>query len=327
MAIVNMNAFYTVLRKAEKTLSLLPSKCESLNTLSLKSKINYLNRDSAKLRKELTRADKRLKDKDSFISKLQREIGSLKEANQRLSTGNANLKRVVERKDQSFLELRLSHTLSLKSKDDNFTAYKQKMEEKLKNCVSNYEMKLVKKNDHFLEQIARKDDYIDKLKSNRSENASDSVGRAPPTESDYESEEVWLPAQKCAVYPAQGWLQCKNKTCGHRSAPVRTRQKSNRLKKKGGRQSNINSRAAWLEREKREARASKKEYLEAGRRRDEYDAQRGEYLRLSMGYSKDPEKAYADLIALSNKMSGIEDPQPKVQKGVGSTSWKMADVD
>jgi hypothetical protein len=327
MAIVNMNAFYTVLRKAEKSLSLLPSKCESLNTLSLKSKINYLNRDSTKLRKELTRATKRLNDKDTFISKLHREISSLKEANKKLAAGNAGLKRAVDRKNELFLALRLSHTLSLKTREDNFTAYKQKMEEKLKNCVSNYEAKLAKKNDYLSEQLARKDDYIDKLKSNRGKSVSDSVGSAPPTESDYESEDVWLPAQKCAVYPEQGWLQCKNKTCGHRLAPVKTRQKSNRLKKNRGKRPNINSWAAMKEKEKKEERAFKKEAFEAKKRRDEYDNLKSQHTWQSMCPNKNPEQAYAGLLATSEKLNRFGEPRPEVRKGVGSTSWLMPDVD
>jgi hypothetical protein len=305
MAIVNMNAFYTVLRKAEKSLSLLPSKCESLNTLSLKSKMNYLNMESKKLRKELTRAVKRLNDKDTFIMKLMREKNSLKAANEKLATENKALRYKVSKSDERFLEVRLKHTLSLKTKDEHITTYKKKMEEKFEKCVSNYERKLTQKEDYILE-----------LKSRRNKNTNDSVGAAPPTESDYESEEVWLPAEKCAIYPAAGWLECKQKTCSHRHAPVRTRQKSNRLKKKKGpTRSNI----------KKDDLS--KELLKIKKSREEYDSQRGEFVRLSMGYHKDPEKAYADLIDLSNRMHRTEDPRPRVQKGVGSTSWLNTDVD
>jgi regulator of replication initiation timing len=324
MAIANMNAFYTVLRKAEKSLSLLPSKCESLNTLSLKSKINYLTRDSAKLRKELTRATKRLNDKDTFILKLKREVSSLKSENKKISEENSTLKyknsqmhKKAEQSKEAFLEFKLTHTVNLDRKDKNFNAYKIKMEEKFKNCVSHYEAKLAQKDDYFSEKLARKDNYIDQLKSNRSEGASGSVARPPPTESDYESEEVWLPAEKCAIYPAPGWLDCKNKTCGHRHAPVRTRQKSNRLKKKkGGARANISKGDSF-----------KKEMRDIAKSRKEYEDQKWEHSRLSTYPTKDPEKAYADLIALSNKMNRIEDPKPGVRKGVGSTSWVMADVD
>jgi hypothetical protein len=305
MAIVNMNAFYTVLRKAEKSLSLLPSKCESLNTLSLKSKNNYLNKESKRLRKELTRAVKRLNDKDTFIMKLMREKNSLKASNEKLATENKALKHKVSKSDERFLEVRLKSTLSLQSKDEHITTYKKKMEEKFEKCVLNYERKLTQKEDYILE-----------LKSRRNRNANDSVGARPPTESDYESEEVWLPAEKCAVYPESGWLDCKQKKCSHRHVPVRTRQKSNRLKKKkGATRSNIRK------------DDSSKELLKVKKSREEYDKQRSEYLRLSMGSTNDPEKAYADLIALSEKMHRTEDPRPRVQKGVGSTSWLNVDVD
>jgi DNA repair exonuclease SbcCD ATPase subunit len=153
----NINAIYSVLRKVEKSLSLLPPKCEDLNSLSLKSKVNYLNRETAKLRKELTRATKRLNDKDAFITKLKRENESLKQRNQKIAEENLELKKQARKTSDKFLELKLTHTLSLRSKDDNLNAYKKRMEEKIERSTKYYEGRL-----------AQKDEFIEKLKSDRS---------------------------------------------------------------------------------------------------------------------------------------------------------------
>jgi hypothetical protein len=156
----NINAIYSVLRKVEKSLSLLPPKSEDLNSLSLKSKINYLNRETAKLRKELIRANKRLNDKDTFITKLKRENESLKVKQQKLMEENLELKRQAKKTSNKFLELKLTHVTSLKLKDDNFNAHKKRMEEKIKSSASYYEKRL-----------AQKDEFIEKLKSDRSKGA------------------------------------------------------------------------------------------------------------------------------------------------------------
>jgi chromosome segregation ATPase len=301
MASVNMNAIYTVLRKVEKSLTSFPTKCESLNTLSLKSKINYLNKDSAKLRKELTRAEKRLKDKDAFISKLMRENVSLKAKAAASALENVELKNKVARSNGKFLELKLSHVNSLKSKDNNFAAYKVKMEERTKKCVNHYE-----------EKLAQKDNYIEKLKAKRGIDTSDSVARPPPTESDYESEEYELPAQTCAVYPQPGWPQCKNGKCGHRRVPEKARRKSNRLKKKGAKGPNIsfgdsfkNCNIANIAQAQICVDNSKKKLHITPEFQQAYNAQLARFAAESRG----------------------EDPNLVTRKEVGRVTWPMADVD
>jgi hypothetical protein len=297
MAFSNMNAFYTVLRKAEKTLALLPAKCESLNTLSLKSKINYLNKENAKLRKENTRADKRLKDKDAFISKLLREIGSLKEKNLKEILENRELKNKVVISNQKSAELRLSHKISLKTKDDNFSTYKSRMEERIKKCVNHYE-----------EKIAQKDNYIEKLKSKRGIDTMDSVEKPPPTESDYESEEYELPAEKCAVYPAPGWPQCKQMTCGHRRVPEKRRRKSNRLKKKGEKGPSIN-------------------FGDSFKNCQFQTSVNVDNSRKTLHINPEFMKSYGEGLARSIRECRGEDPNQVTRKEVGRVTWPMTDVD
>jgi chromosome segregation ATPase len=297
MAIVNMNAFYTVLRKAEKTLALLPEKCESLNTLSLKSKINYLNRENGKLRKEKIRAEKRLKDKDAFISKLMREIDSLKGKNAKFALENLDYKNKVDKSNNKFLELKLSHKISLKTKDENFATYKKKMEERITKCVSHYE-----------EKVAQKEKYITELKSKKGVIVEASVAAPPPTEADYESEEYELPVQQCAVYPAPGWPQCKNKTCGHRRVPEKARRKSNRLKKKEGASASINFGDSFM------------------------DCQfvhnvNVDNSKKTLHMNPQFMSAYNDKLARFAAESRGEDPNQVRRQKTGSITWPMADVD
>jgi chromosome segregation ATPase len=297
MAIVNMNAFYTVLRKAEKTLALLPEKCESLNTLSLKSKINYLNRENGKLRKEKIRADKRLKDKDAFISKLMREISSLKAGKQKTALETLELKNKVDRSNTKFLELKLTHKVSLKTKDDNFTTYKNKMEERIKKCVSHYE-----------EKIAQKDQYIESIKAKKGVIVDASVVAPPPTEADYESEEYELPVQQCAVYPAPGWPQCKNKTCGHRRVPEKARRKSNRLKQKKGASASINFGDSF-----KDCQFVNNVNVDNSKKT----------LHMNPQFMS----AYSEKLARFAAESREEDPNQVMRQKTGSITWPMADVD
>jgi chromosome segregation ATPase len=308
MAFANMNAIFTVLRKVENTLNSYPTKCESLNTLSLKSKINYLNRDTAKLRKELTRATKRLNDKDSFISKLMREIGTLKGTNAKLALENLELRNKVNKSNENlkksnekFLEVKLTHLVNLKSKDENFNTYKIKMEERVSKCVAHYE-----------EKLAQKDNYIDKLKSKRGVAAEDVVVAPPPTASDYESEEYELPAQKCAAYPEYGWVHCKKGECGHRRAPEKARRKSNRLKKKGGKGPNISFGDSYKN----------------------CNIANNTLVNVQVDNSKkklniNPEfmRAYNEKLARFAAESRGEDPNQVIQQKTGSITWPMADVD
>jgi chromosome segregation ATPase len=301
MTSANMNAIYTVLRKVEKTLTSFPTKCESLNTLSLKSKINYLNRDSAKLRKELTRAEKRLKDKDAFISKLMRENVALKAKVATSALEKIEFNAKAQRSNEKFLELKLAHKISLRSKDDNFSAFKVKMEERVQKCVSHYE-----------EKLAQKDNYIEKLKSKRGVDIEDSVAKPPPTESDYESEEYVLPAEKCAVYPEPGWPACRNGKCSHRRAPEKARRKSRRLKKKGGKGPSINFGDSF----------------------ENCNIANNHLVNVQIDNSKkklniNPEfmKAYGDKLARFAAESRGEDPNQVTRKEVGRVTWPMADVD
>jgi len=300
MASTNMNAIYTVLRKVEKTLSLLPPKCEDLNTLSLKSKVNYLNRETAKLRKELTRAEKRLKDKDSFISKLMKENMSLKTKCANFALEHVDLKNKIARSDNKFLELKLSHKLSLKTKDENFASYKSKMEERIQKCVSHYE-----------EKLAQKDNYIEKLKSKKGVSADDSVSAPPPTESDYESEEYELPVQKCAVYPEPGWPQCKSGKCGHRRAPEKARRKSNRLKKKGGKGPSINFGDSFKD----------CQFVKVAPGQMNVNASKNLFM------SPEFKQAYGASLARFAAESREEDPNQVIRQKTGSITWPMADVD
>jgi chromosome segregation ATPase len=297
MANINMNAFFTVLRKVEKTLDLIPTKCESLNTLSLKSKINYLNRDTAKLRKELIRAEKRLKDKDTFISKLMRENVSLKEKNKKQILENLEIKNKVERSNNKFLELKLSHKISLQTKDTNFSTYKTKMEERITKCVSHYE-----------EKLAQKDQYIEKLKSKKSVIVEDSVGAPPPTESDYESEEYELPAEKCVAYPAYGWMHCKNNSCNHRRVPEKARRKSNRLKKKGRKGPSINFGDSF-----QDCKFVNKINVDNSRKQ--------------LHITPEFQKAYGLGLARSIAECRGEDPNQVHRKETGKITWPMTDVD
>jgi chromosome segregation ATPase len=292
-----MNAIYTVLRKVEKSLSSFPTKCESLNTLSLKSKINYLNMESKKLHKELTRANKRLTDKDAFISKLMRENVSLKAKVAASALENIELKNKVRRSNEKFLELQLSHKISLKTKDENFSTYKIKMEERAKKCVNHYE-----------EKLAQKDNYIEKLKSKRGIDTSDSVAKPPPTESDYESEEYELPAQKCAVYPEPGWPQCKNGKCGHRRAPEKARRKSNRLKKKGGKGPSINFGDSF-----NNCQFTKQIHVDNSKK--------------TLHINPEFQRAYNIGLARSLAECRGEDPNLVTRKEVGRVTWPMTDVD
>jgi chromosome segregation ATPase len=297
MASANMNAIYTVLRKVERSLTSFPTKCESLNTLSLKSKINYLNKENAKLRKENIRANKRLNDKDTFISKLMREISSLKAKNASLALENVNHKGQAHRSNEKFLELKLSHRISLNSKDSNFAAYKGKMEEKINKCVNHYE-----------EKLAQKDNYIEKLKSKRGIDTSDSVERPPPTESDYESEEYELPVQKCAVYPEPGWPQCKNGKCGHRRAPEKARRKSNRLKKKGGKGPSINFGDSF-----KDCKFVNNVNIDNSRKQ--------------LHISPEFQKAYGAQLTRSILECRGEDPNRVIKQETGKITWPMTDVD
>jgi chromosome segregation ATPase len=297
MAVVNMNAFYTVLRKAEKTLALLPEKCESLNTLSLKSKINYLNRENGKLRKEKIRAEKRLNDKDAFITKLMREIGTLKGKNAKFALENLELKNKVDRSNNKFLELKLSHKISLKTKDDNFTTYKKKMEDRVQKCVS-----------HFEEKIAQKEKYITELKSKKGVIVEEAVGAPPPTASDYESEEYELPAQQCAVYPAPGWPQCKNGKCGHRRVPEKARRKSNRLKKKKGASANISFGDSF-----KDCQFVNNVNVDNSKK--------------SLHMNPQFMSAYSASLARFAAESREEDPNQVLRQKTGSITWPMADVD
>jgi chromosome segregation ATPase len=292
-----MNAIYTVLRKVEKSLNSFPTKCESLNTLSLKSKINYLNMESKKLHKELTRANKRLTDKDAFISKLMRENVSLKAKAAASALENIELKNKVRRSNEKFLELQLSHKISLKTKDENFSTYKKKMEERTKKCV-----------DHYEEKLAQKDNYIDKLKSKRGIDTSDSVAKPPPTESDYESEEYELPAQKCAVYPEPGWPQCKNGKCGHRRAPEKARRKSNRLKKKGGTGPSINFGDSF-----KDCQFTNQIHVDNSKK--------------TLHINPEFQRAYSIGLARSIAECRGEDPNLVTRKEVGRVTWPMTDVD
>jgi chromosome segregation ATPase len=292
-----MNAIYTVLRKVERSLTSFPTKCESLNTLSLKSKVNYLNRETAKLRKELTRAEKRLRDKDAFISKLMRENVSLKEKNKKNILENMEIKNKVERSNNKFLELKLSHKISLKTKDDNFATYKMKMEERIQKCV-----------DHYEEKVAQKDNYIEKLKAKRGIDTNDSVERPPPTESDYESEEYELPAEKCAVYPAPGWPQCKNGKCGHRRAPEKARRKSNRLKKTRGKGPSINFGDSF-----KDCNFVKNVQIDSSKK--------------SLHISPEFMKSYGASLARSIAECRGEDPNQVRKKETGKITWPMTDVD
>jgi chromosome segregation ATPase len=297
MASANMNAIYSVLRKVEKSLISIPTKCESLNTLALKSKVNYLNKENAKLRKETTRADKRLKDKDAFISKLLREIGSLKEKNKKQILENLELKNKVDRSNNKFLELKLTHKISLKTKDENFASYKTKMEDRIKKCV-----------DHYEEKIAQKENYIEKLKSKRGVDTMDSVERPRPTESDYESEEYELPAQKCAAYPQPGWPQCKNGTCGHRREPEKRRRKSNRLKKKGVKGPSINFGDSF-----KDCQFQTNVQVDNSRK--------------TLHINPEFMKSYGEGLARSIRECRGEDPNAVTRKEVGRVTWPMMDVD
>jgi chromosome segregation ATPase len=297
MASTNMNAIYTVLRRVEKSLSSFPTKCESLNTLALKSKINYLNKESSKLKKELTRAEKRLKDKDSFITKLMRENMALKAKSQKLALENLEIKNKVEKSNNKFLELKLSHKISLKTKDDNFATYKVKMEARIEKCVAHYE-----------EKLAQKDQYIEKLKSKRGVIVEDSVGAPPPTESDYESEEFELPAQKCAVYPEYGWMVCKNGECGHRRVPEKARRKSRRLKKKGGKGPSINFGDSF-----KDCKFVNQINVDNSRKQ--------------LHITPEFQKAYGIGLARSIAECRGEDPNLVTRKEVGRVTWPMTDVD
>jgi chromosome segregation ATPase len=297
MAIVNMNAFYTVLRKVERTLTLLPEKCESLNTLSLKSKINYLNRENGKLRKEKIRAEKRLKDKDAFISKLMREIDSHKAAKAKFAVDNLELKNKVDKSNNKFLELKLSHKISLRTKDDNFTTYKTKMEDRITKCVS-----------HFEEKLAQKDQYIEKLKAKKGVIVEDAVVAPPPTASDYESEEYELPAQKCVVYPNPGWAQCKKNECGHRRAPEKARRKSNRLKKKKGACASINFGDKF-----KDCKFETNVNVDNSKKT----------LHMNPQFMA----AYNDKLARFAAESREEDPNQVIRQKTGKITWPMADVD
>jgi chromosome segregation ATPase len=297
MASANMNAIYTVLRKVEKSLTSLPAKCESLNTLTLKSKINYLNRDSAKLRKELTRANKRLNDKDAFISKLMREIKTLKDRNSKFALEHVELKNKVDKSNNKFLELKLSHKISLQTKDSNFATYKTKMEERITKCVSHYE-----------EKLAQKDNYIEKLKSKRGVIVEDSVGAPPPTESDYESEEYELPVEKCAAYPEYGWMLCKNKTCSHRRAPEKARRKTRRLKKKGGKGPSIKFGDTF-----KDCQFTNQINVDNSRK--------------TLHINPEFQRAYSIGLARSIAECRGEDPNLVTRKEVGKVTWPMTDVD
>jgi chromosome segregation ATPase len=301
MAFANMNAIYTVLRKVENTLNSYPTKCESLNTLSLKSKINYLNRDQTKLRKELTRANKRLNDKDAFISKLMREIGTLKSNNAKLTLENLDLKNKARKTNEKFLELKLTHTANLKTKDEHMAAYKIKMEERVTKCVAHYE-----------EKLAQKDNYIEKLKSKRGVAAEDVVEKPPPTASDYESEEYELPAQKCVAYPEYGWMHCKKGECGHRRAPEKARRKSNRLKKKGGKGPNISFGDSY-----KNCSIANNTLVQV-----QVDKSKKQ-LHLNPEFMK----AYSAKLASFAAESRGEDPNQVTRKEVGRVTWPMADVD
>jgi chromosome segregation ATPase len=297
MASVNMNAIYTVLRKVEKSLNSFPTKCESLNTLSLKSKINFLNKENAKLRKENIRAEKRLKDKDAFISKLMRENVSLKEKYKKQIVENMEIKNKVEKSNNKFLELKLSHKISLKTKDENFATYKTKMEARVEKCVNHYE-----------EKLAQKENYIEKLKSKRGVDTSDVVEKPPPTASDYESEEYELPAQKCVVYPAQGWMDCKKGECGHRRVPEKARRKSNRLKKKRGKGPSIKFGDSF-----KDCQFTNQIHVDNSRK--------------TLHINPEFQRAYNEGLARSIRECRGEDPNQVPRKEVGRVTWPMADVD
>jgi chromosome segregation ATPase len=297
MASTNMNAIYTVLRKVEKSLNSFPTKCESLNTLSLKSKINYLNKESTKLKKELTRAEKRLKDKDSFITKLMRENMTLKARSQNLALENVEIKNKVEKSNNKFLELKLTHKISLKTKDENFATYKTKMEERITKCVSHYE-----------EKIAQKDNYIEKIKAKKGVIVEDSVRAPPPTESDYESEEYELPIEKCAVYPEYGWMHCKNGKCSHRRAPEKARRKTRRLKKKGGKGPSIKFGDTF-----KDCQFTNQIHVDNSRK--------------TLHISPEFQRAYNVGLARSIAECRGEDPNQVVRQKTGSITWPMTDVD
>jgi chromosome segregation ATPase len=301
MASTNMNAIYTVLRKVEKSLNSFPTKCESLNTLALKSKINYLNKESSKLKKELTRAEKRLKDKDSFITKLMRENMALKTRSQKLALESVAIQHKVDKSNNKFLELKLAHKVSLKTKDDNFSTYKTKMEARITKCVSHYE-----------EKLAQKDQYIEKLKSKKSVIVEDSVGAPPPTESDYESEEYELPAQKCAIYPEYGWMHCKNGTCSHRRAPEKARRKTRRLKKKGGKGPNISFGDSF------------KDCNFASIAQAQICVDNS---KKKLNITPEFQRAYNAQLARFAAESRGEDPNQVIRQKTGSITWPMADVD
>jgi chromosome segregation ATPase len=297
MASVNMNAIYTVLRKVEKSLTSFPTKCESLNTLSLKSKINYLNKESMKLKKELTRAEKRLKDKDSFITKLMRENMALKAKSQRLALESLEIKNKVEKSNNKFLELKLTHKISLQTKDANFATYKKKMEERITKCVSHYE-----------EKIAQKDNYIEKIKEKKGVIVEDSVGTPPPTESDYESEEYELPIEKCAVYPENGWMHCRNGKCSHRRVPEKARRKTRRLKKKGGKGPSIKFGDTF-----KDCQFTNQINVDNSRK--------------TLHINPEFQRAYSAGLARSIAECRGEDPNQAKRKEVGSITWPMTDVD
>jgi chromosome segregation ATPase len=198
MAFTNTNVVYSVLRQVEKSLHLLSSKSEDLNSLSLKSKINYLHRENAKLRKELTRAEKRLKDKDAFISKLMREIGTLKGKNQKFAEENLEYRNKVAKSNNRFLDLKLSYTASLKVRDDNHTTYKKKMEERFTKSVSFFEEKLV-----------QKDNYIAELKSNRSKNANANIKPGDKSKGKWKNKEKSFEEEKQELAKSRAEFEAK----------------------------------------------------------------------------------------------------------------------
>jgi chromosome segregation ATPase len=182
----------------EKSLNLLSAKSEDLNSLSLKSKINYLHRENAKLRKDLTRAEKRLKDKDAFISKLQREIGSLKGKNQKFAEENLEYRNKVAKSNNRFLDLKRTHSVHLKLKDDNFTTYKEKMEERFIKSVSHFEAKL-----------AQKDNYIAELKSNRSGDAKANIKSGGPSKNKSKNKEKSFEEEKQELAKSRAEFEAK----------------------------------------------------------------------------------------------------------------------
>jgi hypothetical protein len=136
----------------------------------------------------------------------------------------------------------------------------------------------------------------------------DSVEKPPPTESDYESEEYVLPVEKCVVYPAPGWPDCRSGQCNHRKVPETARRKTRRLKKKKGAGPNIKFGDSY-----KNCQFSNQIHVDSSRK--------------TLHINPEFQQAYNASLARSIRECRGEDPNLVTRKEVGRVTWPMTDVD